>query len=44
MLVCSELIKETGRAHGSSLACGDIFGLARTSSSLGIIFTHLKEL
>ena len=29
---------------GLILACGDIFGLARTSSSLGNFFTHLTEL
>ena len=38
MFICSELIEETGRPPGL------IFGLARTSSSLGIFFTHLTEL
>ena len=44
MSVCSELIEETGRPPGLILAYGDIFGLARTSSSIGIFFTHLTEL
>ena len=44
MFVCSELIEETGRPPGLIFACGDIFGLARTSSSLGIFFTHLTKL
>ena len=38
MLICAELIEETGRRPGL------IFGLARTSSNLGIFFTHLTEL
>ena len=44
MFICSELIEETGRPTGLNLACGDIFGLARTSSSFRKIFTHLTEL
>ena len=43
MFICTELIEETGRPPG--LIFGrDIFGLARTSSSLGKYFTHLTEL
>ena len=38
MFICTELIEETGRPPGL------IFGLARTSSSLGKFFTHLTEL
>ena len=44
MFICTELIEETRRLPGLILACGDIFGLARTSSSFGIFFTHLAEL
>ena len=44
MFICTELIEETGRPPGLILACGNIFGLARTSSSLGKKFTHLTEL
>ena len=44
MFICTELIEETGRPPGLVLACGDIFGLARTNSSLGKKFTHLTEL
>ena len=40
MFVCSELIEETGRPPGLMFGCGDIFGLARTSSSHGI-FSHI---
>ena len=36
--------EETGRPPGLFFACRDIFGLARTSSSLGKFFTHLTEL
>ena len=35
MFICAELIEETGRPPGLILACGDIFDLARASSSLG---------
>ena len=38
LFICSELIEETGRPPVL------IFGLARTSSSLGKKFTHLTEL
>ena len=38
MFKCTELIEETG------IPPGQIFGLARTSSSLGKISTHLTEL
>ena len=38
MFICTELIEVTGRSPGM------IFGLARTSSSLGKKFTHLAEL
>ena len=38
MFICTELIEETGRPPGL------IFGLARTSSSLGNFFTHLTKL
>ena len=38
MFICTELIEETGGPPGL------IFGLARTNSSLGKIFTHLTEL
>ena len=41
MFICTELIEETERPPGLILACGDIFGLARTISSLRKIFTHL---
>ena len=44
MFICTELIEETGRLPGLIFACGDIIGLARTSSSLGKNFTHLTEL
>ena len=44
MFICSELIEETGRPLGLNLASRDIFGLARTSSSFGKVFTHLTEL
>ena len=44
MFICSELIEETGRPPGLIFACGNIFSLARTSSSLGKIFTHLTKL
>ena len=44
MFICSELIEETGRPPGLIFGIWDIFGLARTSSSLGKIFTHLTEL
>ena len=37
-------LKKLEDPQGWFLACGDIFGLARTSSSLGKIFTHLTEL
>ena len=39
MFICTEVIEETGRTQGGFLACGDIFGLARTISSLGIFHT-----
>ena len=41
MFICSELIEETERPPVLILAGGNIFGLARTSSSFGIFFTHL---
>ena len=44
MFVCSELIGETGRPPELIFGLWDIFGLARTSSSLGKKFTHLTEL
>ena len=37
MFICTEFIEETGRPPGL------IFGLARTSSSLEEIVTHLTE-
>ena len=37
-------LKKLEDPQGWFLACGDIFGLARTSSSLGKNFTHLTEL
>ena len=33
MFICSELIEESGILPGQILACGDIFGLARTGLS-----------
>ena len=44
MFICTELIEETGKLPGLIFACGDIFGLARASSSLGKKFTNLTEL
>ena len=44
MFICTELIEETGRPPGLILACRNIFGLARTCSSLGNFFIHLTEL
>ena len=38
MFIYTKLIEETVRPPGL------IFGLARTSSSLGIFFTHLTDL
>ena len=35
MFICTELIEETGRPPGLIFGMWDIFGLARTSSSLG---------
>ena len=37
MFICTELIEETGKPPVLIFACGDIFGLARTSSSFGRI-------
>ena len=40
MFICTELIEETVKPPRLILARRDIFGLARTISSLGKIFTH----
>ena len=40
----TELIEESGRPPGLILACGDIFGLAWTSSSLRKYLPHLTKL
>ena len=40
MFLSSELIEETGRPPGLIFGMWNIFGLARTSSSLGI-FSHI---
>ena len=44
MFICTELIEETGRLPGLIFGMWGYFGLARASSSLGNIFTHLTEL
>ena len=44
LFICPELIEETRRPPGHILACRGIFGLARTSSSLGKKFTPTTEL
>ena len=43
LYIYTGLIEETGRPPRLILACGDIFGLARTSSSFGKNFTHLTS-
>ena len=43
MFICTELIEETVRPPRLILARRDIFGLARTISSLGN-FSHMTEL
>ena len=43
-LYVQNCLKKLEDPKGRFWACGDIFGLARTSSSLGIFFTHLMKL
>ena len=43
MYLCTELIEETRRPPGLSFGMYGNFGLARRSSSLGKIFTHLTN-
>ena len=44
MFIFTELVEETGIPPGLILAWRDIFGLARTGSSFGNLFTHLMKL
>ena len=44
MFICTELIEETIRLPGPIFGMWGSFGLARISSSLGKILTHLTKL